>query len=146
MPVQELVVHAAFAKIGIPVTVGRMEEHTGTTVLATNRIGDLDEAFTRRFHFILDFPMPRPPERLRIWQGMLPADAECEDGLDLEVLANGYEISGGEIRNSVLSAAFLAANEGKPIGMRHLKRGLRRELLKTGRVLDSRQRKDLEGV
>jgi DNA polymerase III delta prime subunit len=138
--------HDRYANLEIGYLLQRMEEHTGTTVLATNRIGDLDEAFTRRFHFILDFPMPRPPERLRIWQGMLPADAECEDGLDLEVLANGYEISGGEIRNSVLSAAFLAANEGKPIGMRHLKRGLRRELLKTGRVLDSRQRKDLEGV
>jgi len=138
--------HDRYANLEIGYLLQRMEEHTGTTVLATNRIGDLDEAFTRRFHFILDFPMPRPPERLRIWQGMLPADAECEDGLDLEVLANGYDMSGGEIRNCVLSAAFLAANEGKPIGMRHLKRGLRRELLKTGRVLDSRQRKDLEGV
>ena len=55
-------------------------------------------------------------------------------------------ISGGEIRNSVLSAAFLAAQEGVPIGLRHLKRGLRRELLKTGRVLDGRQRRELEGT
>jgi hypothetical protein len=46
----------------------------------------------------------------------------------------------------VLSAAFIAANEGRPIGMRHLKRGLRRELLKTGRVLDGRQRQALDGA
>jgi hypothetical protein len=89
--------------------------------------------------------MPRPPERRRIWEGMLPRDAEQEPGLDLDILARDYEISGGEIRNSVLSAAFIAAEEGVPIGSRHLKRGLRRELLKTGRVLDGRQRRALDG-
>jgi ATP-dependent 26S proteasome regulatory subunit len=122
-----------------------MEEHTGTTVLATNRMSDLDEAFTRRFHFILDFPMPGPPERRRIWEGMLPRAAEQEPEIDIDTLARDYEISGGEIRNSVLSAAFIAASEGVPIGLRHLKRGLRRELLKTGHVLDSNQRRALEG-
>ncbi|HWF06819.1 MAG TPA: ATP-binding protein [Bryobacteraceae bacterium] len=138
--------HDRYANLEIGYLLQRMEEHDGTTVLATNRIGDLDEAFTRRFHFILDFPMPRPPERLRIWEGMLPAEAEREPELDLDKLARHYEISGGEIRNSVLSAAFIAANENRPIGIRHLKRGLRRELLKTGRVLDGRQRQALDGA
>lgn len=45
----------------------------------------------------------------------------------------------------MLSAAFIAAGEGVPIALRHLKRGLRRELLKTGRVLDSKQRRALDG-
>ncbi len=40
----------------------------------------------------------------------------------------------------MLSAALIAASEGAPIDMRHLKRGLRRELLKTRHGLDSRQR------
>jgi len=137
--------HDRYANIEIGYLLQRMEEHTGTTILATNRVGDLDEAFTRRFHFILDFPMPRAPERRRIWEGMLPAEAEREPDLDLDTLSRDYEISGGEIRNSVLSAAFVAAEEGVPIGLRHLKRGLRRELLKTGRVLDGRQRRALEG-
>ncbi|HEX3864912.1 MAG TPA: ATP-binding protein [Stellaceae bacterium] len=137
--------HDRYANLEIGYLLQRMEEHTGTTVLATNRMGDLDDAFTRRFHFILDFPMPRPPERRRIWEGMLPREAERETGIDLDTLARDYEISGGDIRNSVLSAAFMAAEEGGVIGLRHLKRGLRRELLKTGRVLDIRQRQALEG-
>jgi hypothetical protein len=137
--------HDRYANLEIGYLLQRMEEHVGTTVLATNRVGDLDEAFTRRFHFILNFPMPQSEDRLRIWKGMLPQAAERDPGLDLEPLARGYEISGGEIRNAVLSAAFLAANEGVPIGLRHLKRGLRRELLKTGRVLDGVERRALGG-
>jgi SpoVK/Ycf46/Vps4 family AAA+-type ATPase len=136
--------HDRYANLEIGYLLQRMEEHTGTTVLATNRAGDLDEAFVRRFHFILEFPMPRPEERRRIWAGMLPADAEREPRIDIDALARDYEISGGEIRNSVLTAAFMAANEGVPIGLRHLKRGLRRELLKAGRVLEPRQRRALE--
>ena len=137
--------HDRYANLEIGYLLQRMEEHTGTTVLATNRVGDLDEAFMRRFHFILNFPMPKPPERRRIWEGMLPRDAEREAGIDFDVLVRDYEISGGEIRNSVLSAAFIAADEGVPIGLQHLKRGLRRELLKVGRVLDGKQRRALDG-
>jgi hypothetical protein len=137
--------HDRYANLEIGYLLQRMEEHTGTTVLATNRMGDLDEAFTRRFHFILDFPMPRQAERRRIWEGMLPREAECQPEIDLDCLARDYEISGGEIRNSVLCAAFLAASQGTPIGLPHLKRGLRRELLKTGRVLDGKQRRALDG-
>ncbi len=135
--------HDRYANLEISYLLQRMEEHEGVSLLATNRMGDLDEAFTRRFHFILDFPMPRAPERRRIWQGMLPLEAERDDSVSLDTLADDYEMSGGEIRNSVLSAAFAAAAEGVPIGLRHLKRGLRRELLKTGRVLDSEQRQTL---
>jgi hypothetical protein len=66
-------------------------------------------------------------------------------GIDLDRLARDYPVSGWEIRNSVLSAAFIAAEEGLPIGLRHLKRGLCRELLKTGRALDGKQCLALEG-
>ena len=136
--------HDRYANLEIGYLLQRMEEHVGTTILATNRMRDLDEAFTRRFHFILDFPLPSPPERRRIWAGMLPPEALKDQEIDLEQLAENYEISGGEIRNSVIIAAFMAASEGVPISLRHLRRGLRRELLKVGRVLDSHQRRELE--
>jgi SpoVK/Ycf46/Vps4 family AAA+-type ATPase len=136
--------HDRYANLEVGYLLQQMEEHTGTTVLATNRAGDLDEAFLRRFHFILEFPMPKAAERRRIWEGMLPAEAERDPSLDLDAIARDYEVSGGEIRNSVLTAAFMAASERAPIGLRHLKRGLRRELVKAGRVLDLRQRQSLE--
>jgi SpoVK/Ycf46/Vps4 family AAA+-type ATPase len=136
--------HDRYANVEIGYLLQRMEEHEGVTVLATNRMGDLDAAFTRRFHFILTFPMPGVGERLRLWQGMLPAALERAPDLDLTALARDFELSGGEIRNSVLAAAFIAASESSPVSLRHLKRGLHRELVKNGRLLDGRQRQALE--
>jgi hypothetical protein len=128
--------HDRYANVEIGYLLQRMEEHEGITVLASNRMIDMDEAFLRRFHFILDFPMPARQERLRIWQGMFPAEAARAPGLSLQALADRFEISGGEIRNAVLAAAYLAAAEAQAIGMSQLVRALRRELLKNGRVVD----------
>ena len=127
--------HDRYANVEIGYLLQRMEEHEGAAILATNRVGDLDEAFLRRFHFLLDFPMPDASYLLRLWQGMLPAQTERESNLDLRPLAAAYELSGGEIRNCVLAAAYMAAAEGKPVGISHLERGLHRELSKTGRII-----------
>jgi AAA+ superfamily predicted ATPase len=130
--------HDRYANVEIGYLLQRMEGHEGVTVLATNRMRDLDEAFVRRFHFVVDFPMPAEAERLRIWQGMFPPQAAREPDLDLARLARDYEVSGGEIKNAVLAAAYLAASAGRPVGPDHLRRALRRELLKSGRVVDER--------
>jgi AAA+ superfamily predicted ATPase len=131
--------HDRYANVEIGYLLQRMEEHDGVTVLATNRMQDLDEAFVRRFHLIVDFPMPAEAERLRIWQGMFPPEAERDRDVDLARLARDFEVSGGAIKNIVLAAAYLATGEGQPIGLRHLARSLRRELAKSGRVVDERE-------
>src|SRR5262249_5075345 len=106
------------------------------TILATNRMRDMDEAFLRRFQMIVDFPLPTEADRLRIWDGMLPRDAAREPEIDLHPLARDYEVSGGEIKNAVLAAAYAAAAEQKAIGIVHLKRALKRKLIKSGKVVD----------
>jgi hypothetical protein len=127
--------HDRYANVEIGYLLQRMEEHEGAAILATNRVGDLDEAFRRRLHFILDFPMPSKEDRLRIWEGMFPRETLRADDLELQVLADAYELSGGEIRNCVLSAAYMAARDGLPVGVKHVRSGLRRELMKSGRVI-----------
>ena len=127
--------HDRYANVEIGYLLQRMEEHDGMTVLATNRARDLDEAFVRRFHIMIDFPVPKEEERLRLWQGMFPVSAERAADLDLLRLSREYVISGGEIRNAVLAAAFLAAAESRPIEQSHLLRALRRELIKGGRIV-----------
>jgi len=125
-----------WANIEIGYLLQRMEEYDGVTILATNRMQDMDEAFLRRLHLVVDFPVPGESDRLRIWTGMLPEAADRAPNLDLASLAAEFEITGGEIKNAVLAAAYMAAAEAKPIGMEHLRRGATRELVKSGKVVD----------
>jgi len=133
--------HDRYANVEIGYLLQRMEEHEGVAILATNRVGDLDEAFLRRFHFLLDFPMPDASYRLQLWKSMLPAQVDRAPDLDLTPLATTYELSGGEIRNCVIAAAYMAANEGSRIELTHLEKGLRRELGKTGRIVVTPRRR-----
>jgi hypothetical protein len=126
-----------YANVEIAYLLQRMEEYDGVTILATNRAQDIDEAFTRRLHVVIDFPMPSEADRVRIWQGMIPTTAECAPDLDLRALARDFDISGGQIKNAALAAAYLAAAETKPIGMDHFSRAARRELVKDGKIVDS---------
>jgi AAA+ superfamily predicted ATPase len=128
--------HDRYANVEIGYLLQRMEEHDGVTILATNRARDMDEAFLRRFHIMADFPMPGEADRLRIWEGMFPKEAAREPNLDFAPLARDYEMTGGEIKNAALASAYLAAAGGKPVAMEHVLHALRRELLKSGRVVD----------
>ncbi len=128
--------HDRYANIEIAYLLQRMEEHEGISIFATNRLADLDEAFTRRFHFVLDFPKPNAEQRLHIWQGMIPKEAQVDPNLDLARCAREYELTGGEIKNIVLAAAFLAARQGTPIALQHVTTAVQREFLKSGRLAD----------
>ena len=127
--------HDRYANVEIGYLLQRMEEYEGVTVLATNRARDMDEAFTRRFQFMLNFPMPDEEQRLKIWQGILPKKAERNADLHPAQLARDFQISGGEIKNAVLTAAYIAASEARQIDMAAIRRAVRREFLKNGRIL-----------
>ncbi len=127
-----------YANVEIAYLLQRMEEYDGVTVLATNRVRDVDEAFMRRLHVVVDFPMPSEADRLRIWQGMLPTAADRAPDLDLAALAHEFDISGGQIKNAALAGAYLAAAERKPIGTAHLRRATMRELVKSGKIVERR--------
>jgi hypothetical protein len=125
-----------YANVEIAYLLQRMEEYDGVTVLATNRAQDIDDAFVRRLHVVVDFPMPSEAERLRIWEGMLPSGAARAGDLDLAALAREFEISGGQIKNAALAGAYLAAAANDAIGNTHLRRAARRELVKSGKIAD----------
>jgi hypothetical protein len=126
--------HDRYANLEIGYLLQRMEDYEGVTMLASNRARDMDEAFTRRFHFIVDFPMPDEAHRLKIWRGMFPAETALSESLDLASVAKRFEMSGGEIKNAALSAAFAAAGEGRPLSTEHVMRAVRREFRKAGRL------------
>jgi ATP-dependent 26S proteasome regulatory subunit len=91
--------------------------------------------------FVIDFPFPEDEDRLRIWQAVWPREVPLAPDVDLPALARQFRLSGGSIRNIALSAAFLAAEQGHPVSMRHLMRATRRELQKMGRLVTDEARR-----
>ena len=131
--------HDRFANIEIDYLLQRMEQFDGVAVLATNRKKDIDSAFLRRVGFIIDFLPPGIPERRELWTRALPARApsgdELLDTIDWDGLARNLTMTGADIKNAAIGAAFLAHSEGTRIGMRHVMRAARRELAKHGMLV-----------
>lgn len=125
--------HDRYANIEINYLLQRVENFSGIAVLATNKRDHIDEAFLRRIHISIEFPMPQASERLRLWRRSFPKNAPLCAQVDWEFLARRFEFSGGTIRNAALSAAFLAAESGGEIGMRELVNAVRIEIVKSGR-------------
>jgi SpoVK/Ycf46/Vps4 family AAA+-type ATPase len=125
--------HDRYANVEVSYLLQKLEEHDGAVILASNLSRNIDDAFLRRLHYVVEFPLPDEPLRLRLWQGMFGPTAPLDPDVDFGFLARQFELPGGEIRNVAMAAAFLAADDGGPIGMRHLVRAMAQHELKRGR-------------
>jgi SpoVK/Ycf46/Vps4 family AAA+-type ATPase len=125
--------HDRYANIEISYLLQRMEQHEGVTILATNLRQNLDESFTRRLAFTIHFPFPDEEIRRRIWKGIWPKEIPLAQDVGLDVFANQYKLSGGNIKNIALAAAFLAAEDGAIVAASHLLHAIRREYQKLGK-------------
>ena len=112
----------------------RVEAYDGVVILASNMKSNIDDAFLRRFQSIIQFPMPKPAERERLWREAFSAQSRLGDDVDLARLAARHELSGGSIMNVVRFASLraLSRNSNLIIG-EDLDEGVRRELHKEGR-------------
>ncbi len=127
--------HDRYANIETGYLLQRMEEYEGVVILATNFRKNMDDAFMRRLHFAVEFPFPDEADRRRIWEGIWPVDTPRESDLDLDFMAGHFEISGGNIRNIALAAAFFAADDSGIVTTGHLLRATQREYQKMGKVI-----------
>jgi ATPase family associated with various cellular activities (AAA) len=127
--------HDRYANVEVAYLLQRMELFEGIAILATNLRSNLDEAFARRLDVLVDFPEPEAEDRLRLWHHCLGTTAPRQPALDLEFLARSFRLSGGNIRNIAVSAAYAAAEDGGPISMAHLVRSTQREYRKLGRMV-----------
>jgi len=125
--------HDRHANIEVSYLLQRMEAYRGLAILTTNLKDALDTAFLRRIRFIVQFPFPDVAQRTDIWRTIFPGGTPTE-GLDPHKLAR-LNISGGNIRNIALNAAFLAADAGDPVTMAHLLQAVRSEYEKLERPL-----------
>ncbi len=136
--------HDRYANVEIAYLLQKMEVHEGVAILATNLRQNLDEAFARRLGFTVHFPFPNTADRREIWDRVWPDEVPLGADVDLDDLAERFRLSGGNIRNAALAAAFLAAADGTAVRREHLLRAVRREYQKLGRGLSDEELGGLE--
>lgn len=128
--------HDRYANIEVSYLLQKLEspENDCVVILCTNLSSNIDNAFTRRIQYVVDFPAPGEAYREELWQSMFPAQSPLAPGIDFPFLARQFQLTGGEIRNVSLDAAFLAAADGQFITMPLILKAVSRHLFKSGRV------------
>ena len=114
-----------------------MEAYDGVCVLATNYKHNIDPAFFRRMKYIVEFQFSNPDTREMLWKTTVPKTTPLDEDVDFRFLAEKYEFAGGNIKNCILNAAFLAAADETAKGkvcMRHYLRAIKYEFIKVGKV------------
>jgi hypothetical protein len=120
--------HDRYANCEVSYLLQRMEAYRGLAILTTNRKSFLDQAFLRRLRFVVEFPFPEASQRAEIWRRIFPSRTPVE-GLNIDRLSR-LRVSGGNIHNIAMGAAFLAADAGHPVRMEHLLAAARTEFAK----------------
>ena len=124
-----------YANLEVNFLLQRMESFEGISLLTTNFEKSIDEAFKRRLNFRIHFPFPEQDARLRLWKVMMPPEAPLEGDIDYDWLAERYELAGGNIKNAVLRAAFIAADRGTNIDHEALELAVVRETEEIGKLV-----------
>ena len=87
-----------------------MNEYQDFIIFATNFISNFDPAFMRRISVHVKFELPDFECRKKLWQMYIPK--KMPTALNIEEISGKYEgLSGSDISNAVLNAAFQAAQE-----------------------------------
>ncbi|QBR02367.1 ATP-binding protein [Paraburkholderia pallida] len=120
-----------YANLEVSYLLQRMESYRGISILTTNLRNAIDPAFMRRLRFVVSFPFPDYAQRMEIWQRLFANGVPVQD-IDFAQLAR-LNVAGGSIRNIVIYAAFLAADAGSAVSMRHLRRAALAECAKLER-------------
>lgn len=112
-----------------------VERFEGLAVLATNLPGALDEALDRRLLVRVGFPKPDRAARREIWRWHLPPETPLAADVDLDALADRYELTGGLIKNAVLMAVAGAVYDSADVAsalvtQAQLERAAREQLLR----------------
>ena len=125
--------HDRYANLEVSYLLQLMEETEAAVVLlATNRREAIDQAFLRRFRFLIDFPLPDAQVRRKIWATSFPPQVQIRD-LQFDELADLLPLSAASIKNIALAATCLAASNGGVVSSKHIAHATRRELERMGR-------------
>ena len=112
-----------------------LERFEGVAILATNLPEALDEAFDRRILVKVHFAEPDRAARAEIWRKHLPKQLPLAADVDLQALADRFEMTGGYIKNAVLMVVASAVHDGQEprvVTMAALEQAARDQMLRPG--------------
>lgn len=90
------------------VLLERLNRYQDFVIFATNFIENFDPAFMRRISHHIHFELPDEECRYRLWRQYIPTT--MPNDIDIAMIAKEYKnLSGSDISNAVLMAAFSAA-------------------------------------
>ena len=125
-----------WANLEVNYLLQRLEEHPGVVLTATNLKQNIDEAFLRRIHVVIDYPFPDAACRFELWKRLLPTAFKAVSDENLRAVAERFPLAGGSIRNIVMDALARAlAASASGVALRDLVAGVAREYQKTNKPL-----------
>ena len=128
--------HDKYANQEVAYLLQRIEGYNGLVILATNQLGNIDDAFVRRFQTMIHFPMPGPEERYGIWCKAFPSQVRIAEEIDWRQVAARFELAGAGIMNVTHYCALeVLSDESRYLDLKRLERAIRREYIKEGKVL-----------
>lgn len=113
----------------------KMEEYDGMVILATNLVDQIDDAFRRRIKFMVPFRFPDEQTRKELWHSLIPKKTPLDEGIDLDFFAKQFELSGSQIKEILLNAAYIAVSDNKPLGNEQIKEAITWNYIKYGKQL-----------
>jgi SpoVK/Ycf46/Vps4 family AAA+-type ATPase len=126
--------HDKYANQEVAYLLQRIESHSGLVILATNQRSNVDDAFSRRFHDIIHFLLPRPEEPYEIWLKAVPQQLGTNDDIDWQQVAVRFELTCAGIMNVIHFGAIEAlADESQSVAIKRLEAAILREFVKKGK-------------
>ena len=127
--------HDRYANLETNYLLQRLETYTGIVIVTTNAGNYIDSAFRRRLDVVVKFHLPDAEERWRLWQLHL-SHQNSVDSADLEQIALGFALTGGQIRNAAVHAKLLSvAGKRSGVSLEDLKGAINLEYRKAGGAL-----------
>lgn len=131
--------HDKYANVETSFLLQKMEEYQGVVIMTTNLLTNIDSAFLRRISYIIHFPFPDSQQRKALWQSVFPAEAPRDTTVDIAFLAERFEMTGAMIKNSAVSAAFLAAAQDRKITMKDILYAIQKQFSKHGKRISMQE-------
>lgn len=128
--------HDRYANSETAYLLQSIEQYNGPVLLATNLFKNFDEAFLRRITLTIHFSLPEKTQRLALWQKSFD-NPDVRSKIDLDALAEEWELSPALIKETSHMAASLARAEIQPVSYRHIEKALSMVLSKYGKSLSN---------